>query len=87
MRATVHGDREDAANVAVLGVFRGEQRRRMEAAAGAKLARETARRAGNARSLAEAGGRISIWNAGNQEGKPVDDDNAEAALADLEDAF
>jgi hypothetical protein len=53
MRATVHGDREDAANVAVLGVFRGEQRRRMEAAAGAKLARETARRAGNARALAE----------------------------------
>ena len=29
----------------------------------------------------------SIWNAGNQEGKAVDDDNAEAALADLEDAF
>jgi len=69
MRATVHGDREDAANVAVLGVFRGEQRRRMEAAAGAKLARETARRAGNARALAEVGSRES--GIGNRESVDV----------------
>jgi len=56
MRPTVHGDRTAAANMATLGVFRGEQRRRVEAAAAGRVGRETARRENNARALVEAAG-------------------------------
>jgi len=56
MRPTVHGDRTDQANLATLGVFRGEQRRRAEAAAAGRTGRETARREANARALADAAG-------------------------------
>ena len=52
LRPTVHGDREDASNLAVLGVFRGEQKRRAEAAAAGKVAREEARGRLNAAALA-----------------------------------
>jgi len=54
LRATVHGDREHEANLAVLGLFRGEQKRRAEAAAGGKAARETARRQKNTRAVEAA---------------------------------
>ena len=54
MRPTIHGDREAAANMATLGVLRGEQRRRMAAAVSGKEARETTRRADNTRALVDA---------------------------------
>jgi len=57
LKPTTHGDREDRANLAVLGVFRGEQRRRMEAAVAGKAGREAERSAENARALAGASGR------------------------------
>lgn len=56
LKPTPHGSRDDTANLAVLQVFRGEQKRRMEAAVAGKAAREAARRAENARALAEASG-------------------------------
>jgi hypothetical protein len=54
IRPTVHGDREHDANLAILGAFRGEQRRRAEAAAAGKAARETARYQSNTRAVATA---------------------------------
>lgn len=56
MRPTIHGDREATANMATLGVFRGEQRRRMAAAVSAKESRETTRRGENTRALVGAVG-------------------------------
>ena len=78
IRPTVHGDREDDANMATLGLFRGEQKRRLEGVAAGKVYREVARRRANAASFA---GFQSAQNAQSQ--NATDERNARmVAMAD-----